>query len=140
MTDLPMLPAAPYPAFDGSQACARFPYEVFFPLKSAHPSEYTQPKAVCFTCPFKPQCVAYSLSHRVEGIWGGMSFHERNQIRSAMGVRAQVVAVGDIELVHRRIDALDDGTRSMADIARGAGCSARTVERRLKQRQIEGAA
>lgn len=129
----PRLPGAPYPAFDGSQPCTRFPVTMFFPEGGEHPSVYAQAKAVCFGCPFRTACIAYSLSHDVGGIWGGMSEAERKRIRSAIGVFPQLVSVGDQETVRNRIDALDDGTRSAVEIAEQAGCNPKTVERRRKE-------
>lgn len=135
MTSRPRLPAAPYPAFDGSQACAAFPFTMFFPAPGCHPREYTQAKAVCFDCPFRAQCVAYSLSHDIQGIWGGMTERDRQSIRDALGVGAQSVAPGDQEIVRQRIDRFDNGLLPDTEIARQVGCSDRTVQRRRAARE-----
>jgi hypothetical protein len=140
MTSRPRLPAAPYPKFDGSQACAKFPFTTFFPGPGSHPREWTQAKAICFDCPFRTACVAFSLTHMVQGVWGGMTGPERESIRAAMGVTASPVVVGDQKIVHERIDALAvDGVLTSSEIAIRAGCSAATVQRHLRRRRNEAA-
>ena len=72
----------PYPNFDGSQVCAQTDPQIFFP----DPMAQNQPdprrvKALCNTCPFKVDCLAYALSTNVTGIWGGTTGIERRHIR-----------------------------------------------------------
>lgn len=131
----PLLPAAPYPEFDGSQACGKFPFTAFFPPAHSHPRVWTQAKAICFDCPFRAQCLAFSLSHDVQGVWAGTTEPERDAIRVALGVSAHPVAIGDQAVVHERIDRLDNGTLPDTEIARKAGCSDRTVQRRRAARE-----
>lgn len=135
MTQRPRLPAAPYPKFDGSQACARFPITAFFPPVHSHPRVWTQAKAICFDCPFRAQCVAFSLSHDVQGVWGGTTESDRRQIRIALGVSPNPGATGDQAVVHDRIDRLDNGSMPDTEIALKAGCSDRTVQRRRAARE-----
>lgn len=136
MTSRPRLPAAPYPKFDGSQACAKFPVTTFFPESHSHPCEWTRAKAICFDCPFRTACVAFSLTHAVQGVWGGMTEPERDLIRAAMGVTAAPVVAGDQEVVRQRIDGLAvSGVLTSGEIAIRAGCTPETVQRHLRRRR-----
>ena len=135
MTQQPRLPAAAFPTFDGSQPCARFSLTAFFPEPHSHPRVWAKAKAICFYCPFRAECLAYSLSHDVQGVWGGTTETDRRAIRVALGVRAHPAAVGDQAVMHERIDRLDNRTSPDTEIARQAGCSDRTVQRRRAARE-----
>ena len=70
------------PFFDGSQVCAQVDPELFFPenaLEALHNIKLVRP--ICTACEFRNPCLAYALEHKEEGIWGGMTERERNQLR-----------------------------------------------------------
>ncbi|MGH8867099.1 MAG: WhiB family transcriptional regulator [Actinomycetes bacterium] len=83
---------APYPDFDGTQACVEEATETFFPLGPAHPGEPSvrrleaQAKRVCAGCPFRRPCLAYALTHSEAGIWGGTTEKERDELRRRHGI------------------------------------------------------
>jgi len=66
-------PAAP--KFDGTQPCARYDTEIFFPASEAGAGI---PIAVCTGCPFREPCLSYALKYRIVfGVWGGKTEDER---------------------------------------------------------------
>jgi len=76
----------PYPDFDGSQPCTRIEPELFFPrgyLKPAPPAA----RAACAACPFMRPCLGFALTHLVEGVWGGTTDKERDELRARHGIR-----------------------------------------------------
>lgn len=86
----PASAAAPYPATDGSQACAAEDPELFFPHDSAT-SHFQTPRAleVCAGCPFRRPCLAYALTHDVRGVWGGTTYQRRRALRAEHGITAE---------------------------------------------------
>lgn len=69
---------APYPPLDGSQACAQSDPELFFPITG----QPTAPaKHLCSLCPLRRECLAFALTHRVIGVWGGTSEDDRDRLR-----------------------------------------------------------
>lgn len=73
--------------------------ELFFPDKGDFEMA-ARAKAICADCPVIEPCLDYALhtgtatsGQRVEGIWGGQSFKQRERMRSQMGIRyEQVIA------------------------------------------------
>lgn len=58
--------------------CAQIGTEMFFPEKnqSAEPA-----RRICRMCPVRTECLRYALENRErEGVWGGLSANERNQL------------------------------------------------------------
>lgn len=75
-----MTQVAPFPPVDGSQPCREVDPEVFFP-KYTDP-EFAEPAiALCRRCVFLHECLAYALTHDVEGVWGGTTDRQRQQLR-----------------------------------------------------------
>ena len=75
--------AVPWPEFDGTQACATEPTDLFFP----HESEDGAPaKAICQVCPFRRPCLAFALTRQVSGVWGGTTEAERRSLRRRHGI------------------------------------------------------
>ncbi len=77
---------SPLPAWADDAACLYAEPETFFPDKgqSVEPA-----KKVCKDCPVQPQCLAYALDTRQpEGVWGGMSPNERDDLRQALSREA----------------------------------------------------
>lgn len=72
---------APYPNLDGTQPCATTDPELWFPLGSSrtYPA-FQQVRELCHSCDFVKECLAYALTHHVQGIWGGMAHRERQDL------------------------------------------------------------
>jgi len=70
---------------DGA-ACAQTDPELFFPEKGQPPAKA---KLVCLRCPVKQQCLEYALTSpvRVDGIWGGTTPKQRQELRRELGVK-----------------------------------------------------
>lgn len=82
---------APFPPIDGSQPCVDVDPEVFFPKQSQ--PEYSEPAiAVCRRCPFLHECLAYALTHDVDGVWGGTTAVQRDRLRDKHGITIAVAA------------------------------------------------
>ncbi len=87
----------PYPRIDGTHACADLDPELFFPTSSdpanavggwAGRTDRVHPAiAACRRCPFMRPCLAYAITHAVDGIWGGTFAHERTEIRRKHNIR-----------------------------------------------------
>lgn len=70
---------APYPPVDGSQPCAQTDPEAWFPEKGGSPRDA---RRMCDSCRFLDACRDYALDRpELEGIWGGTSKKERQQLR-----------------------------------------------------------
>lgn len=80
--DLPVAPGIlAREAWRARAACAGadVAIDVFFPVVGGRAIEA---KRVCADCPVKADCLDYALGHNERwGIWGGLSFRERTQIR-----------------------------------------------------------
>lgn len=74
----PDVTAAPYPRFDGTQACHGSDAD-FFPTPTGSPRGALR---LCRSCPFVKPCLAYALTHRVDGVWGGTTAEQRDDIRT----------------------------------------------------------
>jgi hypothetical protein len=61
-------------------SCTSFP-DLFF-LTGNENSANREAKKLCNTCPVIKECAVYALKWEREGIWGGLSAKERNQMRS----------------------------------------------------------
>lgn len=74
------------PAWMDRGACLDEPPDLFFPARG----EDTRPgKAICHTCPFEAECLAYALDNAERwGIWGGTSERERRQMRAERNRRS----------------------------------------------------
>ena len=68
-------------------ACIEYAHSVeFFPARGESTRDA---KAVCSTCPVRPQCLEYALQwDHLCGVWGGMSERERRQVRRRNRTRA----------------------------------------------------
>lgn len=61
-------------------ACRHEPPEWFHPV-STSPADADAAKAVCARCPIAADCLAYALSAREFGVWGGTTDGERSSMR-----------------------------------------------------------
>lgn len=80
-----------YPEFDGSQICAQTDPDLWFP--SAERQTGRLAKSLCRSCPWLQSCLDYALLTDVVGIWGGKTERERNEIRSRLKIKAEVLNV-----------------------------------------------
>jgi WhiB family redox-sensing transcriptional regulator len=59
--------------------CAQVDPEAFFPEKGGSNRDA---QAICAKCDVQAQCLVYALKHNEQyGIWGGLSKHERDQLK-----------------------------------------------------------
>ena len=67
-------------------ACAQTDPEIFFPDKG---KASAAAKLICRGCPVIEACLEYALNSpiRVEGVWGGTTFRERQELRRKLGVK-----------------------------------------------------
>lgn len=70
-------------------ACAQTDPEIFFPTKGG---SVIPAKIVCLRCDVRAQCLEYAVTSPtvLDGIWGGTTPKERQQMRKRRGVRTQV--------------------------------------------------
>lgn len=92
----------PRPAFFDQAACRDVPTEVFFAF--GQPGRREQPTdeqllalATCAQCPVHDECRHYGREHRLHGIWGGETEHDR-----AKAGRAPVLASTEEIKRHQR--------------------------------------
>jgi WhiB family redox-sensing transcriptional regulator len=86
-------------AWRSAAACRFADPDLFFPISGSGSAlaQIAQAKAVCAGCPVQRQCRAFALrSGERYGIWGGMTEHERYQLRrqDERGTRAGAGASG----------------------------------------------
>jgi WhiB family transcriptional regulator, redox-sensing transcriptional regulator len=69
-------------------ACRHCAPELFFPIGSTAAdvvADIEEAKAICATCPVRPECLRYAIETPQEyGIWGGTTEDERRGLRRAM--------------------------------------------------------
>lgn len=82
MTTRTVCRPAPYPSFDGTQACAQpTPPETAAAFLGQVSPATAAAVGVCGPCPFRGACRDYALSHDVHGVWGGLTAPERRELR-----------------------------------------------------------
>ena len=54
---------------------------LWFPDPKTPAGSLKQAKSICRACPVQPECLHYAMTHRVYGIWGGLSETERSRLR-----------------------------------------------------------
>lgn len=59
--------------------CLGMDPELWFPERG---EDSREAKAVCRTCPARPDCLEHALAHEHHGVWGGKTEAERRRIRS----------------------------------------------------------
>lgn len=74
---------------DVTTPCAADPSLFFAPNHREAEQEQTErvarARAVCAGCPWARGCLAYALHWAVEGVWGGTTLAEREQLRQRTG-------------------------------------------------------
>lgn len=127
---------APYPPVDGTQPCAAEDPEVFFTTGSRQ-AAYSQPRALaaCARCPFRRECLAFALTHHVQGIWGGTTEPQRKKLRKKHGIKAVYLA-SELAEEHELILELDQQGLTAGEIAARVGRTHRdSVTRTLVARR-----
>lgn len=76
---------APFPPIDGTEACRDADPETFFP-KSGVSEDAAPAINTCRRCPFLHECLAYALTHDVDGVWGGTTAAQRSRLRDKHGI------------------------------------------------------
>lgn len=63
--------------------CAQFP-DIYFPndWESGTRADDLLAKTVCNRCPVKQLCLEYAMTEDEMGTWGGLTAHERRQLKS----------------------------------------------------------
>lgn len=74
---------AGYPEFDGSQVCAQADPEEWFPVKGESPA---RARELCRGCEWVRPCLAYALTHAVDGVWGATTELQRRELRRVHGL------------------------------------------------------
>lgn len=118
----------PYPRFDGPRPCMEVGPDAFV-TDGTDRLEDASLQRICVGCPFIDPCREFAISYDVRGVWGGTTYAERRRARTALRIKVIPVALSDAGMVRERIAKLDDGTRSLREIAQEARCSPKTVER-----------
>jgi len=64
-------------------ACYTADPSLFFPSGTAEERERkeTEAKAICATCPARPQCRDYGLRYETHGTWGGLTEVDRRRLK-----------------------------------------------------------
>lgn len=70
------------PQWQRDAACRGHDPSLWYP---AEHENATQAKAICRSCPVQPECLAWALTHREHGVWGGLSERERRALRGGRG-------------------------------------------------------
>ncbi len=66
-------------------ACRGMDPDLFYPERGGDSIEHhREAVAVCNRCPVRQECAAYGMRERW-GIWGGMSYHARRDLRANNG-------------------------------------------------------
>jgi WhiB family redox-sensing transcriptional regulator len=60
--------------------CKSLNKDLFFPQKKMRVT--SQAVEACKACPVVKECAEWSIKHEIHGYWGGMTAHERAQIRA----------------------------------------------------------
>lgn len=78
-------------------ACVGADVDVFFPVgrggRDGHSGDAEPALEYCRRCPAVRQCLAYALTHLVDGVWGGTTPQQRAALREKYGVTAEAFDV-----------------------------------------------
>lgn len=111
-------------------ACLNVDPDMFFPDTDRHTTQIARAKAVCASCPVRDACLEYALRTGVtDGVWGGMTTHERANLRLQRGMRARPVTVAAQARADRndRVRAMRRSGVRLRDIAARLGMNESTV-------------
>lgn len=135
-------------------ACRNLDPEIFFPVAEAGPAlarQEARALAVCARCPVVAECLAFALRELPYGIAGGMTAHQRRELRtrraapepSAPRLRPDPSPLagrsrrgGQVRAQGMALLASGDHTRR--DVATRLGVDIRTVERWAARPEVRG--
>jgi WhiB family redox-sensing transcriptional regulator len=127
---------APYPPLTGREPCRSEP-DLFFPLDTGRAKEVARAKEMCGWCHAQQGCLAYALTHAVNGIWGGATEAERRKMQRKDHVAVvPMVLRADVDLMVR---AARRGT-PVPVIAALTGIGTASVAHALRDRREQEAA
>ena len=71
-------------------SCAGIDTELFFAndMKNRYSQEFKMIQRMCADCPVFQACKTYSMHVKVEGVWAGTTFSERERLRKQEGIEA----------------------------------------------------
>jgi WhiB family redox-sensing transcriptional regulator len=72
-----ILPPLPREVEEGA-ACIGYPLSSFFANQGVVPPG----RSICLVCPVKDPCLEYAMTHRVKGVWGGMTERDRDRLKA----------------------------------------------------------
>jgi WhiB family transcriptional regulator, redox-sensing transcriptional regulator len=72
-----ILPPLPREVEEGA-ACIGYPLSAFFANQGVVPHG----RSICLVCPVKAPCLEYAMTHRVKGVWGGMTERDRDRLKA----------------------------------------------------------
>lgn len=78
MNDLANLLGVDDQFWQGANCTTTWP-DLFF-----EPASVADAKAVCADCPIRLQCLEFAIKHNEDGVWGGTTQAERQDIRKAL--------------------------------------------------------
>lgn len=87
---------APFPQTNGSEPCASGDPERFFPLQGTNGHILEAVKAECRGCHVRDACLAYALTHKIDGIWAGTTVEQRDKLRRQRNINAQPLTFDDL--------------------------------------------
>lgn len=118
-----MTAPAPFPEFDGTQACAGADLQLFFPDTHAE-EEASLPtvRALCESCSFYGDCLDYVLTHIVDGLWAGLTEEERRLERKRRHITAEPLTDDERPLWRQAVEMHAEGLRT-TDVADRLGIS-----------------
>jgi WhiB family redox-sensing transcriptional regulator len=74
------------PDYWDEASCASVDMELFFPERSSKDQPHiSQVKMICMSCPIRTKCLQFALDENEQfGVWGGMTYRERLQLRKLL--------------------------------------------------------
>lgn len=131
------------PPADGWQQqglCRQGDPDLFFPEKGDQ-TAVSEAKKICNLCPVQTECGTWGILYELDGVWGGTSRNERQQLRAKLGIRLATPGGQYQRAAARRIQALAmiaDGT-DVNTITRELDIDRRSIYRYLEQARTAAA-
>lgn len=121
--------------WEDSAECLRETPELFFPVSKA-PHLAEPAKTICRRCPVLRDCLAFALTHDVEGVWGATTDLERSALRSRHGLVAEPITVQLLrDSLFDATTVIDRGGASAEEVAVQLGLTPRTIQRHRAARR-----
>lgn len=71
--------------FEGAN-CTGLDTELYFPQNAEGTLEHKMARKLCSDCKWVSECLTYALHYRVDGVWGGTTFVERDKLRKKLNI------------------------------------------------------